>query len=132
MPTYTFKCFEENGGCNHHFEITCSMDEIVNLKPKCPNCNKKKSVFRNYDDVYIFDGSPKTLGALAERNGSRMSADEIHEIKTKNRIQKPKFSGSMPQGGSLLPVDSKGRKIMPKGKVGKSRQQGDRGRPKNG
>ena len=31
-------------------------------------------------------------------------------IKTKDRI-KPKFTGSLPEGASLIPVDSQGNKI---------------------
>jgi len=114
MPTYSFECYDDDGGCGHYFEITCSMSEIENKRPKCPNCQKKSSVFRNYDNnIYVFDSSPKTIGALADRNAARMSDEEINHIKTKNRIKKPKFTGSLPEGASLLTVDNKGNKIIP-------------------
>jgi len=123
MPTYGFECEH----CDLLFDIICPMDDIIGLKAKCPKCNSKKHTFRNFSgNLYICNATPTTIGALAERNGARMSADEIQSIQTKNRIQKPKFSGSLPKGGSLLPVDSKGKKIMPT-KMGKNPR-----RPKNG
>jgi hypothetical protein len=114
MPVYGFRCYDDEGGCDFYFEINCPMSEIEGKKPSCPNCEASSSVFRDFDgDVYVFDSSPKTVGALADRNGARMSQDQINHIKTKNRIQKPKFTGSLPEGASLLPVDKDGRKIMP-------------------
>ena len=127
MPSYGFECYEDDGGCGMQFDIICSWDDIEGKAPKCPNCNKKKAVSRNFSgNVIVFDASAKTVGALAERNGSRMSADEIHHIQTHNRLSKPKFSGSLPTGGSLKPVDSQGR-MIPDTKKGK-----DLGRVSNG
>ena len=128
MPTYTFLCDTDNKGCGNSFKVTCSMEKILELKPKCSNCRKSKPVIRDWssDNIYIGDATPTTVGALAERNGERMSTDEINHIQTKNRIQKPKFAGTLPEGASLLPVDSKGKKVAPK-KKGK-----DLGRLNNG
>ena len=123
MPLYTFMCDPENRGCSHVFSISCLMNEISTKKPKCPGCKKTKSVIRDWsnDNIYVGDSSPKTVGALADRNARNMSSDEQHSIKTKNRIQKPKFTGSVPEGGSLLPVDSKGKKYIPKKKMSKQK-----------
>lgn len=123
MPIYTFECYTDKNGCGHQFSITCLMSEISDKKPKCPQCNKIDTIARNFaiDNVYVGDEAPKTVGALAERNASRMSEDEMNEIKTKGKIQKPKFAGPRPEGSSLLPVDSKGNKIMPKKMMSKEK-----------
>jgi predicted nucleic acid-binding Zn ribbon protein len=111
MPIYTFECYEEDGGCGNVFDIKCSMNEIQKQKPICPECNNVKAVSRNFcDNLYVHDGSPKTVGTLAERNASRMSNDQMQEIKTKNRI-KPQFSGSLPDGAKLYdgPSNKRGK-----------------------
>lgn len=113
MPTYIFKCYDDEGGCDHTFEITCPMNEIQGLKPICPECQSCESVFRDFSgDVYVFDSAPKTVGTLAERNASRMSNDQMQEIKTKDRL-KPKFTGSLPQGAKLYdgPTNKKGKDL---------------------
>lgn len=125
MPNYGFQCYLEDGGCDHIFEIKCSMEEISNKSPKCPNCHKKKSVFRLFNDVYVYDGTPKTVGSLAERNCDKMSDDQRHAIANKHKTVKPKFSPKLPEGASLLPVDNKGNKVIP------TRKGKDFGRPKN-
>lgn len=126
MPTYGFECYEDEDGCGLYFEIECSMDEISNTKPECPECHSIDAVARNFQgDVYVFDSSPKTVGALADRNASKISADEQHEIKTKNRLQKPKFTGSLPQGASLPVVNSDGERVA------STRKGKDFGRVKN-
>ena len=110
MPVYIYECYEEDGGCSTVFEIQCNRDEISQQKPICPGCSKKKSVSRNFNDVYVFDSSPRTVGSLADKNAKKMSNDQMTRIKTKDRI-KPKFTGSLPEGASLIPVDSQGNKI---------------------
>jgi len=114
MPIYTFECYEEDGGCGQIFDISCGMNEISTLpKPLCPNCNNNIAVSRNFNsDVYVFDSSPRTVGALAERNTNRMSEDQRNALNEKHTSYKKPFTGKLPEGGSLFPVDSKG-KIIP-------------------
>jgi len=121
MPEYGFECYEEDGGCNCQFDITCSRDDIEGKKPKCPNCKKKKAVSRNFSlgNVIVFDATPQTVGALADKNGDKVSADERAYLKSKY-IQKPKFTGALPDGASLPTRDSQG-KI---GSLGKGKNHG--------
>lgn len=102
MPDYNFECYQEDGGCGELFTISCSMDKISELTPKCPNCKNKKAVARNFSgDIYIFDGSPKTVGSLADRNSKNMSEDQKHYLKEKHTSYKKPFTGSLPDGGRL-------------------------------
>lgn len=86
MPIYTFECDPDSNGCGCIFEVVKQMDEITDYKPKCPNCNKKKNVIRNYsaDNVLTNDGQPKTLGMLAEKNTRTFSKAKKDEINRKN------------------------------------------------
>tara|TARA_R110002110_G_scaffold198675_6_gene409154 strand:- start:4174 stop:4533 length:360 start_codon:yes stop_codon:yes gene_type:complete len=113
MPLYVFECYEEDGGCGRAFEIKTTMDKISSTHPSCPSCRKRKSVARNFHtDITVFDAAPKTVGTLAERNVSRLSKDErIAITKEHNEYRDKPFTGSLPKGGSLYPVDSQGQKV---------------------
>lgn len=116
MPTYIFKCFEDEGGCGEHYEVRLSMSETDTYQPKCPTCHKSKCVKRNFtaelEDVYFTQAKPQTLGALAERNTSRLSNDEKAKINRENNKYKDEpFQGSLPEGASLFPVDAQGKRI---------------------
>jgi hypothetical protein len=116
MPTYIFECFEDEGGCGTQYEQRLSMSEIDSYKPKCPTCKKRKCVKRNLTEelsgVYFTNSQPQTLGALAEKNTSRLSNDERVFIKKQNTkyLDEP-FQGSLPEGASLYPVDAQGRRL---------------------
>lgn len=111
MPVYGFECHKSEDGCGLKFDICCSRDEIVDYKANCPNCSTNSSVFRNFEgNIYVCDSSPKTVGALAERNSARMSKDHKRSLESEYK-NKPKYTGTLPDGGSLIPVDSKGKKI---------------------
>jgi len=117
MPLYTFECYSEDGGCGQIFDISCGMNEISTLpKPLCPNCNDNWSVSRNFNSsIYVFDSSPRTVGALAERNTNKISEDQKIMLNDKHTSYKKPFTGNLPKGGSLFPVDKKG-KIIPSNK----------------
>ena len=98
MPKYTFICDEEDGGCSNGFILHCLMSEYSDKQP-CPICKKRKPVRRCYEAdtlSYIGDSSPKTVGALADHNTSKLSSDELHHINEKNTRYK-KDDGSLPQ-----------------------------------
>jgi len=80
------------GGCGNTFELAASMQEAPNLKPTCKSCKKRKPVHRDYltENHSVIDTTPKTIGALAERNTQKKSADEIASIKRKNNEYKNK------------------------------------------
>lgn len=82
---YSFYCFADEGGCNYPFTIISTMDKISNLKPKCPNCGKTRSVFRDFAaDTIHGNAGTKTLGMLAEKNANRMSEDEKKALHDKH------------------------------------------------
>ena len=89
MPTYSFKCFEEDGGCGHSFEVVMSMSEYKD-RQKCPACRKVKGVHRDYTNdpinaqVILGDSEIKTVGHLAGRNRDKMSDEEKTLIKQKS------------------------------------------------
>lgn len=87
MPRYEFEC----EGCQSHFEIVCSMNEIEGLKPKCPTCKKNKKVFRDFSGSHV--SVPKTLGSLADKNTSKMSSDQ-KEYLTNKYDHRKNFSDS--------------------------------------
>ena len=90
MPKYTFLCDDEKGGCGNSFEIECLMSEYT-PDQTCLKCKIKKPVIRSYQSdlpSYVCDSSPKTLGALADRNTSKMSEDERQFIHKKNTAYK--------------------------------------------
>jgi putative FmdB family regulatory protein len=89
MPTYSFKCFEEDGGCGHSFEIVMGIKDYED-KQKCPICKKIKCVHRDYESdpinaqVILGDSEIKTVGHLAGRNRDKMSDEEKDLLKKKN------------------------------------------------
>lgn len=111
--TYDFECYPEDGGCGNQFEVKCSMDEIVGLKPKCPVCKSKRGVARNYSGVHVFEGT-KTLGSLADKNASKMSSDQKQYLTQQHTEYKRKpFSGKLPEGMEVYKRD-KDNKIIPR------------------
>jgi putative FmdB family regulatory protein len=54
MPTYQFSCTK----CNHTFDQYLKIEERDNpTKSACPNCKKKKSVVRDYNNFTQSIGS---------------------------------------------------------------------------
>jgi hypothetical protein len=79
MPTYTYNCPEETGGCGHQYEVFILMSEYnPQLPPVCPGCKTRTHVRRNFK-VDISSTSShiqtQTLGSLAEKNTNSMSED---------------------------------------------------------
>lgn len=93
MPRYEYDCER----CSSHFEIQCSMTEVVGLQPKCPNCKKSGKVVRDFSGVIV--SVPKTLGSLADKNSSSFSEDKKQHLITKhNEYKSSKFEGKLPAG----------------------------------
>lgn len=110
---YEFQCYKEDGGCDAQFEVKCSMSEIQGLKPKCPNCKKKKPVARNYGDIHVYDG-PKTLGSQADKNSSQFSEDYKQYLKNKHtEYQRKPFTGKLGKGMEVYERDSNNQ-IIPR------------------
>lgn len=115
MPTYTYECYADKRGCGHIFEVKLPANEIADYKARCPNCKKKSSTGRNFtadlSNVHVGHASPQTLGALAERNTSKLSNDERAKINQENNAYRQPFSGALPEGASLFERDANGQRI---------------------
>jgi primosomal protein N' len=103
MPTYTFECDEDSGGCGEIIEIRCAYAEKQSNKPKsCPKCKKRKSIielFGSSNSIYI----PKTLGSLVDKNTSKISTDEkIHLTKKHNEYKRDKSNPSVVEKNGKL------------------------------
>lgn len=95
MARYTYLCDKEDGGCNHSFEISCTIAEYqekhVDRRHTCPKCRKRKPVRRDFmtDTLsYIGDATPKTLGGQCDKNSRKISVDEKHHLTTKHNEYK--------------------------------------------
>jgi ABC-type transporter MlaC component len=100
---YCFECYESESGCGHKFDVVCEMSEIIGLKPKCPKCRKKSTVFRNYENEQVtpYDPTPKTLGSLAEQNTKKYSKEQREEMtKNFNSYLENPFTGPTPTGAT--------------------------------
>ena len=66
MPTYEFACKK----CDHTFDLYLKMEERETpLAKPCPKCNKKKSVYRNYNNYSQAISSDVTLNANKATGG---------------------------------------------------------------
>lgn len=99
MPTYEFCCDEENGGCGNVIEISCSFDDLDDKKPKsCPKCHKRKTIYRLFG--WGANNIPCTLGSHAEKNHTKMSDEQKHEIHMKDTayLRQDNFWKATPEG----------------------------------
>ena len=117
MPTYLYTCDPSFGGCGNSFELKASMNDVSNLKPTCKSCRKRKPVRRDFcgENHTILDGTPKTLGTLAERNSQVTSVDEQASIHRKHNEYKNKQL-ELPLGPGMSQVErtSQGEVIVSK------------------
>jgi predicted nucleic acid-binding Zn ribbon protein len=100
MPTYTFECVKEDGGCGEIFEEYMLMsDYSENNFPHCPKCQNRRFIRRNFAaDTTRGFVETNTLGSLAEKNTDKMSDDQkqvLYEqhhdyLINKNRPELPK------------------------------------------
>ena len=71
MPTYDFACKK----CNHNFDLYLKIEEREKpLSEPCPKCNKKKSVYRNYNDY------TQSIGADATLNENKVTGGRWNEL----------------------------------------------------
>jgi len=84
MPTYTFECVKEEGGCGEIFEEYMPMSDYTESNfPPCPKCGGIRNVKRNFaEDQIRGTVETQTLGSWAEKNTDKMSSDQkqaLHE-----------------------------------------------------
>ena len=83
MPTYQYLCDQDDGGCNHVIEVTCSMSDRQAIQPKsCPKCRKRKSIRQ----VFCLAGCNinTTFGSHIDKQSDKMSEDEKHHLHEKH------------------------------------------------
>ena len=105
MPTYSFKCFPEDGGCGHEFEVVMSPSTYTS-EQSCPLCRKKSCVYRNYVEdgveaqVRLSDSEIKTVGHLAGRNTEKMTDEQRERLEDKSRshLKQRSQTGKLPPG----------------------------------
>lgn len=138
MPTYVFTCFQEDGGCNHTFEIKAGLHEASNLKPACPKCKKKKPISRNWQAENVAGiESQKTVGSLADKNNKKYSDDYRTKLAYDNtEYMRQDYTGPLPEGASLYEKDKNGKRIptkdtTPSGSGNKRRNNARASRRKN-
>ena len=108
---YQFECWEDQDGCGHKFEIEATMAEIPNIKPSCPNCNKKKSVIRDYGRVFLF-GENKSLGMCAEKNAKLLTPSQKEALHKKhNAYRDMPYTGPKPLTKEQQERKNRGEKI---------------------
>lgn len=89
MPTYEYECRK----CGHTLEAVQSFND----KPltKCPAC-KKKGLFKVVSGGLGFFMENRTLGVVADKNGSQYSDDFKQHLKEKHKTKKRE--GKLPKG----------------------------------
>lgn len=84
-------------------------------KAKCPECNKvgQRDLIADVKTVTgIGDASPKTVGALADKNRAKISLDEKIALTMKhNDYRRPKSERELPSGMERSPTYSKEQEI---------------------
>ena len=105
MPKYSFLCDTNDGGCDHRFDKSLTFTQYDEFKTKhtvvCPSCKKRKYIRIPPNIPTVIDITPTTVGALTERNSSRISADEKHHIAQKHtdyRRNKGREAQPLPDG----------------------------------
>ena len=86
MPEYSYICDTENEGCGHFFSVFQNLSQYKPLK-KCPSCSKHRLI-RAYEEDHVYSSTKSstkgmTLGSLADKNTSRLSADEKESLRKK-------------------------------------------------
>lgn len=66
MPQYNYRC----QSCDGIFQLFSSIADY-NPSPSCPECSGLGQRYFNLDKQTVFDGEPRTLGALADRNSNK-------------------------------------------------------------
>tara|TARA_R110002051_G_scaffold322194_2_gene412030 strand:+ start:2395 stop:2820 length:426 start_codon:yes stop_codon:yes gene_type:complete len=105
MPEYSYSCDPQDGGCGYFFTVSQNRSEYKQLK-RCPEC-KKHRLIRDYEtdtvhtSVKLSDSSV-TLGHLADRNSSKMSADQKAVLKQKHNKHREENKDALPVKGTRI------------------------------
>lgn len=117
MPVYSYLCHR----CDENFEIVQNISNY-DSNQKCPTCKKADKVFRDYQSDNVSGNVAKrTLGALAEKNASKMSEDEKQHLFAKHNEYRMQPKGELPAGMERInkdkPFHDQPRNKKPKRKI---------------
>lgn len=96
MPLYSFICNK----CETPVEIFMSLQDY-NSNQKCPTCKRK--LVRDYQSDNVSGNvANRTLGALAEKNASKLSEDEKIHLHHKHNEYRYGPKKELPEGMSYI------------------------------
>ena len=103
MPRYEYLC----GNCSHQFEALQSMrDASLIICPCCEGNTLQRILF----PPTVLDGTPKTLGAFADKNHKNIGTYKLQEKQEQHRQAKLQarevFAESLPAGASLAATEN--------------------------
>lgn len=111
---YSFQCDPESGGCGESFEISCYISEYdaATKNIKCPKCNNKNNVIRDYladkpHSSIKLSESELTVSHLAHRNTERLSDDEKAYLNYKHHEYLYNDAQDLPEGMTRTRVKPK-------------------------
>ena len=103
MPEYSFYC----EGCSNKWSLVSSISDYT-PKQKCPECKKKKTVFRNFaeDEVYsaiaLSLSEVKTLGHYADKQTKQYGKWKCEDLAAEFKTKKDEPTESLPDGMSRM------------------------------
>lgn len=105
MPSYTYKC--PNKSCEIDNFVVVSSVSAYKDTLKCPHCGKKSNRDLMSDIETVIDGgdgSPKTVGAWADKQGEKLSEDQKDTLYMQHNAYKFEESKKeLPAGMERMP-----------------------------
>ena len=100
MPEYSYICEE----CDHSWSIFCHRSEYKD-KIKCTSCNKKKSVYRNFEEDEVYTAynyslsEAKTIGHYADKQSKKLGKNKVEDMIREQKTKKgDTLSGKLGDG----------------------------------
>jgi len=100
MPEYSYICEK----CDHRWSIFCHRSEYKD-KIKCTSCNKKKSVYRNFEEDEVYGAynyslsEAKTIGHYADKQSKKLGKNRVEDMIREQKTKKvDTLSGKLGDG----------------------------------
>ena len=103
MPEYSFYC----EACSNKWSLVSSMEDYT-PKQKCPECKKKKSVFRDFSEDKVYSAvalslsEVKTLGHYADKQTKQYGKWKCEDLAADFKTKKDEPTESLPDGMSRM------------------------------
>lgn len=115
MPSYSYQCYTQNGGCGNKFVLWTTISKYKpDEKLECPSCHTTNAVDRDYSADFStigIDMGPKTVGSFAERKTSKMSEDAKKDQWKKDHEYLFTEKPDLPEGMSYMPGEVGNREV---------------------